>query len=598
MIPTPVSENVSLVTCTLLAEGAPVSDLYQVYSVETCRSVNKVPYARILLIDGSAAESDFAISDQDVFVPGKTITIKAGYDSKETVLFKGIVVRHAVKIQRNGDSFLELEITDKALKMTLQRKNDLYPKIKDGDLIGQLISANGLSKDVESTTFVNEEIVQYCATDWDLMLLRAEVNGLLITVDDGKVTVRSPDTSQTPVLEVGYGDTILDLQAELDASTQIDPAAVKGYSWDPATLSLAESGPGTVNIREQGNLSSSQLAKVFGIKNFPLQSGGDIAKESLKDWAAAGLQKSKLAKIRGWVKFQGNAAVLPGKMIRLTGIGDRFSGDAFISAVHHTIENGDWVTEVQFGMAFTWFSEQAKYIPQAAAAGQLPPIKGLQTGIVKKVDGDPGGEFRVLVNLPLLQNKNKSIWTRLGTLYAGKKRGTFFFPEPEDEVIVGFLNEDPRFPVILGSLYSKKMSPPFSPDAQNNKKAIVTREKLQISFDDKDKIIEIRTPGGHIIKMDDKSGALSIKDPNSNTVSLSKGGITLDSDTNLKINAKGNISLAAKGNIGLSAKGNLTLEGAQISNSASAKFSAKGNAAAELTATGMVTVKGGMVKIN
>jgi uncharacterized protein involved in type VI secretion and phage assembly len=249
-------------------------------------------------------------------------------------------------------------------------------------------------------------------------------------------------------------------------------------------------------------------------------------------------------------------------------------------------------------MPFKWFSEEAKNISAPSASGQLPPIKGLQTGIVKKVDSDPAGEFRILVNLPLLQNKNKSIWTRLGTLYASKKAGAFFFPEPGDEVIVGFLNEDPRYPVILGSLYSKKMAPPFTPDEQNNKKGIVTREKLQISMDDKDKIIEIRTPGGHTIKIDDKSGALSIKDSNQNTISLSKGGISLTSDANLKINAKGNISMAANGNMTLTAKANLTLEGAQISNNAKAKFSAKGNAAAELTSSGMVTVKGAIVKIN
>jgi Rhs element Vgr protein len=598
MIKTPVSGKVGLVTFTILSEGAPISDLYPVHSIEVEKTVNKIPFARVTLYDGSAAEEDFGISDKDVFLPGKIITIKVGYDFEESILFKGVIVKHMVKIQRSGDFFLIVDIMDKALKMTLERKSDLYPKIRDSELIGKLITNNGLSKEVESTGFVNEEIVQYYATDWDLMMMRAEVNSLLVTIEDGKVTVKKPDTGQTPVLEVAFGDTILDFQAEVDASTQLDPVAVKGYSWDPATLNLAESGPGVVNIREQGNLSSAQLAKVFAVKNFPLQSGGDIARESLKDWASSGLQKSKLAKIRGTVRFQGNAAVLPGKMIKLSGVGDRFNGNAFISAVFHRIGKGDWVTEVHFGMPFKWLADEMKNIPAPGASGQLPPIRGLQTGIVKKVDGDPAGEFRVLVNFPLLQNKNKSIWARLGTFYASKKTGAFFFPEPGDEVIVSFLNEDPRYPVILGSLYSKKMAPPFVPDEQNNKKAIVSREKLQISFDDKDKIIEIRTPGGHIIKMDDKSGALSIKDSNKNNISLSKGGISLDSDTHLKINAKGNVNIAANGNIVLAAKANLTMEGAQISNNAKAKFSAKGNAAAELTASGMVTVKGAMVKIN
>jgi len=596
MVKTPVSKNVDLVTFTILSEGTPISDLYQIHSIETSKEINKIPWARITLYDGSPAEADFPISDKDVFLPGKSIEIKAGYVFEETSLFKGIIVKHRIQIQRSGQSFLVLDIMDKALKMTLERKSDIYPKIKDSELIGKLITGNGLSKDVENTSYVNEEIVQYYATDWDLMMMRAEVNGLVVTVENGKVTVKTPDTAQTPVLEVGYGHTILDFEAALDAGSQLDAAAIKGIAWDPATLSLAESSPGTVNIKEQGNVSSSRLAAVFGIKKFPLQSGGNIDKTSLKDWASSGLQRSRLSKIRGSVRFQGNASVLPGKLIALSGVGDRFNGNAFISSVYHRIDNGDWVTEVHFGMAFTWFSEEARHIAASSAAGQIPPIKGLQTGIVKKLNSDPEGEFRVLVNLPLLQNK--SIWTRLGTLYAGKKTGSFFFPEIGDEVIVGFCNEDPRYPVILGCMYSKKLAPPFTPDEQNTKKAIVTRENLQLTFDDKDKIIEIKTPGGHTIKIDDKSGALSIKDSNKNTISLSKGGISLDSDTSLKINAKGNISLTANGNISLAAKANLTMEGVQISNNAKAKFAAKGNAAAELTASGMVTVKGAMVKIN
>jgi uncharacterized protein involved in type VI secretion and phage assembly len=35
----------------------------------------------------------------------------------------------------------------------------------------------------------------------------------------------------------------------------------------------------------------------------------------------------------------------------------------------------------------------------------------------------------------------------------------------DDEVIVGFLESDPRFPVILGSLFSEKNKPPDEGDS-------------------------------------------------------------------------------------------------------------------------------------
>ena len=86
------------------------------------------------------------------------------------------------------------------------------------------------------------------------------------------------------------------------------------------------------------------------------------------------------------------------------------------------------------------------------ASGLLPPIAGLQTGIVKQVAKDPGGQFRVALELPLLQMPGQLVWARLASFYASNKIGEVFYPEVGDEVVAGFMNQDPRYPVILGSL--------------------------------------------------------------------------------------------------------------------------------------------------
>lgn len=597
--PTPLTGPTSLVTFTIKVEGKEIPATFQVGSIDTWVGLNKVPKAQLVIFDGSAAERNFEISDLNTFLPGNKIEVAAGYSGgKESAIFKGVIVKQGIEINRTEGSKLIVDITDEAIKMTLERKSSIFEKIKDSDLIGKLISANGLKKDVAATNTIHEEIVQYYATDWDLMLTRAEMNGFVVIADGGKVTVKEPDTRQAPVLLVEYGASILDLEAEMDAATQYSSSAIKSYTWDVASQKLIESGPGAVNVREPGNVSSAELAKVFNVKTFAQQTGAPIEKTSLQDWSSAELLKSKLSKIRGYVRFQGSALAQTGKMIQLAGLGDRFNGVAFVSGVHHSIVDGRWLTTASFGLSPQWFAAVAPNIAAPDAAGQLPPVNGLQTGIVKQVAKDPGGEFRVLVNLPILQDNTKGVWARLGTFYASNKVGALFYPEVSDEVIVGFMNDDPRYPIILGSVYSKKLAPPVTPDDKNTKKAIVTRSKLEISFDEQNKVIEIRTPGKHTIKMDDKSGAISIQDSNKNTVSLSKGGITIDSGSNVKITAKGNISIQANGNLSLSAKANASMEGLQVAHKAKTKFSANGTAAAELTASGMLTVRGALVKIN
>lgn len=596
--PSPLLPDAALVTFTVKANGKAIDGTYQVQSIDTWTAVNKLPRARIVLSDGSPAEGTFPISDLDTFLPGKKVEIAAGYDGKEATLFKGVVVRQGLSIDQTSASSLIVDLTDEAIKMTLERKNALFEKITDSDLIGKLISANGLAKDVAATNTVYEEIVQYYSADWDLMLARAEMNGLVVIAEAGKITVRKPDTKQSPVLGVKFGETILDLDIEMDAATQYDSAAIKSYTWDPATQKLLESGPGTVDVKEAGNVSSAELANVFKVKKFAQQTGAAIEKSSLQDWSSAELLKSKLSKIRGAVRFQGSSKAQTGKMLELGNVGSRFNGPVYMSGVHHSITNGEWMTTAEIGLSARWFMAEAPNVNAPEASSQLPAVQGLQTGIVKKVAKDPGGEFRVQISLPLLQDSAKGVWARLGTFYGSNKVGAVFYPEVNDEVIVGFMNDDPRDPVILGSVYSKKLMPPVPPDEQNNKKALVTRSKLEIAFDDKDKIIEIKTPGGHSLQMSDKAGSIVITDSNKNKISMAKNGVTIESATNLTLKAKTNVTIDAGANLAMTAKANATLEGLQISQTAKTKYTAKGTASAEVSASGMLTLRGALVKIN
>lgn len=594
----PLNGDMSLVTFTIKVDGKTIDSTNQIISIDTWISVNKIPKAQLVLFDGSATKSNFEISAGKIFIPGNKIDIAAGYNQKETVIFSGIIVKQGIEISRDQGSKLIVDVTDEAIKMTLERKNNHFEQIKDSDLISKLIAANGLKKDVEATNNVQPEIIQYYTSDWDLMITRAELNSLVVIVNKGMVSVKKPDTQQAPVLAVKYGDSILDLQLEMDASTQYAKSAIKSYTWDFDQQKAIESGPNAVSVTEQGNISSATLANVFKVKTFTQQTGGPINKVSLSDWSSAELLRSMLAKIRGTVLFQGSALAEAGKTLELAGLGPRFNGTAFISGVHHSLYSGKWFTRVEVGLSPQSFAAATSAIAAPDASGQLPPIKGLQTGIVKKVAKDPDGEFRVLVTLPLVKGDDKGLWVRLGTFYASNKVGALFYPEVNDEVVIGFMNEDPRYGVILGSVYSKKNAPPYPIDEKNTKKAIKTKAGLEIIFDDNDKIIELNTPGKQQIKIDDKGKSILIKDSNNNTVTLGKSGITLESASNITLSAKGDITLDAKANLKLNAGAKASMTGLQIDHQAKTKFSAKGNAAAEVTASGILTIKGSLVKIN
>jgi uncharacterized protein involved in type VI secretion and phage assembly len=278
-------------------------------------------------------------------------------------------------------------------------------------------------------------------------------------------------------------------------------------------------------------------------------------------------------------------------------VGKRFDGVAWLSAVTHLIAEGDWITEAEFGMAPESLAERGE-LAAPMAAGLTGGVSGLQIGVVKKLDEDPEAQYKVQVELPMTQAETAGVWARLATNYGSDGVGSFFIPEVGDEVVLGFLNSDPSHPLILGSLYSSKRKPPYELTAENYTKAVVTRSKLRIVFDDEKKVITITTPGNNKIVLSDEDKSILLQDQNSNKVTLDPSGITLDSPKDIAIKAKGKITLEAVGNISVDSKADLQQSAMNIAATAKMGFTAKGTTTAELSASGQTTVKGAMVMIN
>lgn len=572
------NQTADLVTHKILIEGDELSKTYQVKSIVVHNEVNRIPMAQIVIIDGEAAARDFKLSNEELLVPGKKIEITAGYHGDEGTIFKGIVIKHAIKI-KDGNSCLIIECKDEAVKMTIGRKSKYFYEVKDNEVFEEIISSYKLKSDVEATNFSHKEIVQYNTSDWDFMVSRAQANGKLCFVENSKITIKKPDVTTSSIEKVTFGATMLDFDAEIDARNQF--SKVSSYSWNSTNQEVAQIEAINPNISLNGNLSAADLTATIALENYELRHGGAISEIELQDWADAKLLFQQLSKIRGRVKFQGIPSVKPNTIVTLEGVGDRFNGKAYITGVFHEISEGNWTTDAQFGLNPEWFSETYD-INTPAAAGLIPAIKGLHIGIVTQLQDDPEGEDRILVKIPIVNSKEQGIWCRVASLDAGKKRGAFFRPEIEDEVIIGFINEDPNNAIVLGMLNSSAKPAPIIANDDNNVKGFVTRSEMKLLFDDDKKSIAIETPSGKKIILDEDAGTIVIQDENSNVLTMDSGGIKMES----------------AGKIELIATGDVTIEGANVSIKASAQFKAEGSAGVEMSSSATAVLKGGIVQIN
>lgn len=590
----PLLDTDGVLNVKVLCEGNELQERAQLIRVSVQAAINRVPSATLVFEDGDMPEQTMPLSDAEDFKPGAQITVQAGYGSTAETVFEGVVVRHGVKIGDGNRSQLIVECRDKALKMTVARRSQVFVDKTDSDAMTALIGEHGLEADVTATALTHKALVQHYCSDWDFLLTRAEANGLVVIADAGQVTVAPPAETPTAVLKVSWGVDLIEMEADIDARHQL--ASVQAKAWDPSQRALVEAeAADPATVAAQGNLDGETLAAVLGLSEYTLVSGAALVADELTGWAKAQQLKSALARLQGRAKFQGSALAKVGAVVELAGVGARFSGTVWVSGLEHRMEQGQWSTDIRFGAPVDWFAERSDIVAPAAA-GRVPGIEGLHAGVVKKIHEDPDGQHRVQIDVPTAGLT--AVWARLLQFHASNGFGAFFVPEVDDEVLVGWFANDPSHPVILGSLYSSGHAPPYTAEATNKIKALVTRCKATIEIDDADKVITIKTPAANQVVFSDKDKSITVTDQHGNKIEMAAGGITLDSPKDIAITAKGKITLDAVGEVSISSKADVKVAGMNIACSAQVGMTAKGNASAELSASGQTTVKGAMVMIN
>jgi Rhs element Vgr protein len=595
--PAPSRQAGEPVNLSITANGTAL-DTDRIVSVETWWEANKLPRARIVLFDGQPATGKFPFSEGADFVPGADIVIACGYKQGAKTVHTGKVVRHALEIVPGESARLVIETADPLIQMTLSRSNAITAKASDKALIATLVGNSGgsIGKN-EARTDAHEAFVQWGVSDWDLMRLRAEAGGCVVIVEAGKADIVAPSSaSSSPVLTLAYGDSIIAFDAAIDAVAPLAQSAVSSQAWSyDQQQRVAGSASGSAPA-SPGNLSPATLAGTFSVSSWLQQTGASLAEAELAGWSSAAEMRSALAAVRGSAEVQGNADVKPGTLVALAGLGARFNGNAWVSSVRHVVRDGAWRTAIGFGMAAESFASRADDLAMPGAAGLNGAVKGLQIGQVTKVAADPAGDFRVEVSLPLL-GASANVWARLAQPYASSGFGIAFFPEVGDEVLLGFMEEDPSSPVVLGALYSSQRAPTFPPDEADKVKAIVTRSKMHVKFDDDSPLLEISTPGGRIVRLDDKEGTITVTD-GANKMVMDSSKVEISSAGDLNLSAANNVTIKSGLDMTVTGGTKFALSSPQIQQSASGTLSISSSGIGELKASGPLTISGAIVKIN
>lgn len=592
----------------ILINNKVLSNQFRVNSIITKKGINKIGRAFVEIFGGDYQKNEFLEVDDSIFELGNEIVINAGYDQSNTKIFEGVIESASVNLKKgykndSERSFLKIECVDKAIKLTNSYTNDLFEEMSEDDIINYVINkVDGLDSYIENIGANHDFFSKYDNNDWEFIVERAKINSMVVLNTNNKLSLVKPSFQKNSELTVSNSGETYSFSAKQQNENQIKKLtinAVDSFNNERLTKDVIEPNDKFTSF----NKSDTSTLNFFSPDEVNLDYTQDLSLENIEKIGSSKLESIRYNRIIGESSFRGVPSLDIDSVVTFEGFGSLFDGEVYVTHVSHSVFDGNITTKISFGLTISLFNDN-----KLTKNKNFNKISGLHIARVSDIETDPKNQYRVKVIIPELKSINtniwdnmadKGIWAKLSHLYVSEDSGFFFIPEIGTQVLVSFISDNPTQPVVIGCLYNNDNKPYKEFENTNKFKAIVSKNKMMIEFDEENEILNISTPKGNQISIDENNSEITIKDENQNEILTSSSGISLKSNSDIKLNSGGNIIFDATSGISInSSGGDVSISGTNINNDAKASFIAKGSATAEVSSSAQTTIKGSMVMIN
>ena len=593
----------------------------------------------------------YRYADSDIFAVGAEVKIEIQTDEipgesrdVRAMLIIGEVTAIEPSFSPEGIALLRVRGYDRAHRLTRGRKTRTYGDANpQGSGIGEdriiqtiIQETDGIVGNQVDTSGISSlkypYVMQYNQNDLDFLWSRAQRIGYQIYVEDNKFYFQKADVhrgsaSQKPAKLI-WPLNLSSFEPRLTLMHQIDKAEVRG--WNPETkqaISGVSKADSSKTIPKVGlNKKGSALAKekLRGSAEDVVVDQPVYTVDEAKAVAQAVFSEAEAEFITAdGTCRQGDPRLIAGRVVTIEGVGQRFSGDYYVTESRHVFVSGSY--RVSFSVTGRT-PHTLSYLLSQDHGQDHDHVYGVVTAKVTSLE-DPENLGRVRLMFPWLPQYNGadlgSNWARIATPMAGKERGLFFMPEVDDEVLVAFDHGDVNFPYVVGVLWNKTDKPP-----KGAKDSVLASDKKGVD----ERVIRSRS--GHLIVLDDTQGEerIVIQDKTGknsivinskdNTMAISvekdltivaKGKATIESTDNMTIKTKGDLSVEcnnfkvkananakveATANVDVKGTGQVNIKGSQTTVEGDAMTQVKSNASVQIQSTALVKVQGNPIMLN
>lgn len=489
--------------------------------------------------------------DQPSIWPGKPLEVLIDSGSGRDKIFEGEIVGIEPRFD-NGVQHLTIRAFNLLHRLTRGKQTKTWLNVNDSDILKEIAGKYGLSLETDLPSTVSDHVFQHNQTDFAFLHQHAARFGRVYWVDGKKLQVKRPESNGTEI-PLEWGKTLRQFAPRLSTHQIVDAVTVRG--WDPKQrqeiIGKATASTATPNGSAGDGLDVTK--KAHGIDATFFEVDQPITTQDQADeMAKAKLDALSRSFIVAEGEATGNPKLVPGVVIEVSAVGDRFNGKYLLSGVTHR-----YSSVAGYGCSIRARNNPSSGLLQLMTnaltnPGNHAPPAHLAIGLVTD-NQDPDDLGRVKIKFPALADDHATFWSRVAVPGGGRERGMQFIPEVDDEVLVAFPFGDISVPIVVGGLWNGIDVPPLKTGTA------IAGGKVEKRV--------IKSRSGHTVTLDDapSGGGITIEDPKGNK-------IFLDTQTNsLKIEVQKDIEIKAQGNIKITAQGQLEISamaGAKVESSA------------------------------
>lgn len=320
----------------------PVAAKADVISVSVTEEVDAIGAFTLSLLCWDGAKMQVKWIDDPLFKEGNVVEVQMGYRDRLKTLFKGEITGLEPEFSRDEPPVLRVLGYDRGHRTMRKRKTESFINIKDSDIASQIAGNYGLKPDVSDTKVTIAYILQHNQTDWEFLRQRAQRIGFEVGVNDKTLYFRPRRNNGKEVLTLSRDVELLEFYPRLSTLGQLEKISVQG--WDPkqkdAVLADAEAG-------SAASLVSAQTAGADTVRKvFPGNSGGvsthlAIGSQAEADQLASGwFKEMSLHYVAGDGVCIGLPELRAGTLVKVEGLGQRFSGRYYVTGTEHAYNPG------------------------------------------------------------------------------------------------------------------------------------------------------------------------------------------------------------------------------------------------------------------